>query len=161
MMMMMMMSVTRGSLDSSLFKNKSWRKSGTSSNILQACVLFVKTGIWDYSNNKKPWKTSVCVSPTSWETQKENIFFFKGKNKHWKNLLVLIMWKKNKTKQENPFSGVVRIVSTPHLPPASPGSSVSLCIGHFPVPSSELTVAYLLCYYIMNLSLPLENKTGV
>lgn len=42
----------------------------------EACVLFVKTGIWDYSNNKKPWKALVCISPTSWETQKENIFFF-------------------------------------------------------------------------------------
>lgn len=59
----------------SVLKTKSWRKSGTSSNILQACVLFVKTGIWDYSNNKKTWKALVCLSPTSWETQKENIFF--------------------------------------------------------------------------------------
>lgn len=29
----------------SVLKTKNWRKSGTSSNILQACVLFVKTGI--------------------------------------------------------------------------------------------------------------------
>lgn len=34
-------------------------------------------------------------------------------------------------------------------------------VGALPIPSSELTVGYLLCYYIMNLSLPLENKTGV
>lgn len=65
------------------------------------------------------------------DTKRKHLFF-KEKNKHWKNLLVLIMWKKNKTKQENPFSGVVRIVSTPHF---SPSFSWFLCIAlHWALP---------------------------
>lgn len=65
------------------------------------------------------------------DTKRKHLFL-KGKNKHWKNLLVLIMWKKNKTKQENPFSGVVRIVSTPHF---TPSFSWFLCIAlHWALP---------------------------
>ena len=83
--------------------------------------------------------------------RKHLFFFFKEKNKHWKNLLVLIMWKKKTSKQNRKIRSVELYVLFPARisPHASPGSSVLLsAVGALPVPSSKLTVGYLLCVTI-------------
>lgn len=165
MMMMMMMIVTKAMFVTRKHERallhqclkKIW-KSGTSSNTSEVCVLFVKTGIWNKQKKVEGFILYVTYS-VSERDKKQNLFFLRKKNKHWKNLLVLIMWKKKKKNRKIPLSGVAVHTFLSH---ASLDFSVLLCNRHPSIltlrVNSEL---FIVCYYIMNISLPLENKTGV
>lgn len=140
--MTMITFVTWGSFDSSVLEKKIGGKK--KSVLVQTlcklvfCLLKLASGITAATTTKMEG-VSLHLTYFLRDTKRKHLFFFfKGKNKHWKNLLVLIMWKKNKTKQENPFSGVVCIVSTPRF---TPRLSWFLCIALRWAPSPSLPLS--------------------